>query len=97
MIFPGSWSHNSEQEQRALPGKRHLVCHYEGGKNIGLKPGIVCLYRFIGTKVYLVTNGLLKIRMTSNAEALNMQKGEDEAMICVSMAFMALWQASIET
>ena len=32
MIFPGSWSHNSEQEQRALPGKRHLVCHYEGGE-----------------------------------------------------------------
>ena len=46
MIFPGSWSHNSEQEQRALPGKRHLVCHYEGGKNIGLKPGIVCFYKF---------------------------------------------------
>ena len=73
MIFPGSWSHNSEQEQRALPGKRHLVCHYEGGKKIGLKPEIVCLYRFVGIKVYLVTNGLLKIRMTSNAEALNMQ------------------------
>ena len=51
MIFPGSWSHNSEQEQRALPGKRHLVCHYEGGKNIGLKPGIVCFYRFIGTSL----------------------------------------------
>ena len=57
--------------------------------------------------VYHVTNGLLEIRMTSNAKALNMhetvliiqtgRKGEDEAMICVSMAFMALWQASIET
>ena len=51
MIFPGSWSHNSEQEQRALPGKRHLVCHYEGGKKFGLKPGIFCLYRLICTKV----------------------------------------------
>ena len=51
MIFPGSWSHNSEQEQRALLGKRHLVCHYEGGKKIGLKPGIVCFYRFIGTSL----------------------------------------------
>ena len=98
MIFPGSWSHNSEQEQRALPGKRHLVCHYEGGKKLVWN---LELFVCIDSQMFIMWQMVkLKIRMTSNAKARNYSKEtqeEDEATIRVLMAFMVLRQAFIET